>query len=747
MNEGIERTSVPEVEDQNIAKPKKSKYTPALARAQKAYHQRKRAANWDCAEAMNEKDASEFVAELAQSKSNNVIDQCIRFGAQTAHDLGLTANQMYWSLGAARIRECQQADENISFTEIENGSARRSEVLSRRELYALFSFATAGRKILGTELSFQVWLDMRDRGRKDLFWLACDVLKIPLVEEVHREITENFYPKLDADGLYPPDYSLTAVHAAIRKQTDQREYLLLDPRGYMKTALASAFVVQFLLNFPDARVWDTSGTDDLALGFLRLVKIVLAKQTGADSSTFNLLYPEYTMHGINTESPNPITLPCRKHPQKDFSLWTAGVISASSGAHADLWLQDDVVQEEGSEVTREKLRNKLANLGNVPDSHALRIGLGTRYHEQDAYSYRLALLDDDPNAIKYLCRGVWTVKTGFGHVAIENLTLDQVDLLWPNQSGNPQRTFADLKRKLKLNKNDFMHQQMNSPLAEDDSDNRITFDPDILTAHIKPLQDFPKQGEDFMAVDVAYSQNAQRADFSVIVVGRIAPNPDTKRLSLYVLYVDAKRRRQSELAADMASAAQSFNPKLILLEKLTMHELLISTAQSQAAMKGYSLPIVYQAKIAIQKDAKFRRIKNLEILLNEDRLFISEGCGMLPLLQDQFCRYDGRPSSNKKHDDIPDAISLLAQHALPIDSQSDKDKEMMEAANESAQAAQGRAAMYSRIFGTNSVVQRPTTTVPEPINRGEFNIPGLRRPPLTPSPSNQIGFGSLRKTA
>ena len=118
-------------------------------------------------------------------KNVNVINQCVANGIERARELNITLALPYWQEGFGT---------QLSIDEI----GGRSEVLSVRELYALWHFTASGLRILGIDVDFQGWLQLRDRARKDLYWLACTALKIPLVEEVHRPITEDFYPHLNA---------------------------------------------------------------------------------------------------------------------------------------------------------------------------------------------------------------------------------------------------------------------------------------------------------------------------------------------------------------------------------------------------------------------------------------------------------------------------------------------------------------------------------------------------------------------
>ena len=694
---------------------------------------------------LDKEEAFEVIAEFAETKSQNVIEQCYAYGVQTASESGLTQNEFYWLNGAERMK---LAIAGKPLPELPSGWGDRSECQSMRELYALYAFTVPGNEFLGETLTFESWLDRRDHARKDLWWHATKVLGIPLVEEVHRVICDDVYPKLNADGAFPQGFTLSDEHDAIGRQSETTEVHIEDPRGFMKTASLTAFANQFGLTFPDCRIFDVSGTDDLALGFSRIMKGYFLKQTGQPTSPLLLLFPEYSLWDINVDSPAPFNFPCRRFYQKDFSLWTAGIESAASGGHCDLWCRDDVVQAPGTETSRENLRNRLANLANVPDEgRSITITTGTRYHEEDAYNDIINYAKEVPGAVSLFCRGVWTTKPQFRHVPIEEQTLDMVTLTWPTQVGTPEKTFAAYKKKLTLNKNDFLHQQMNSPSGEDE-DEIPQFDPDIFNAHIIPLEKFPKIGEAFTAVDVAYSVNPKIADYSVIVCGRVTMNNEpTPRLTLYVFYIDAKRRTQTQLGLDIATALSLFPSKLLAIEQLSKHELLVDLVRTHAQRMGFVMPGVYQVPFTNKKETKTRRISNLSLLMNENRFWIAKECGNLPLVTNQFLKWAGTRSGHSRKDDIPDACGMLAELAVPVDAQSEKSKQEMDKSLKEAEQKVLRDAMNAHIFGTAPVVlNRPTE--PEPEQRGVFGIPGLRSGPgaVSPAPASPVlNWGQIHR--
>jgi hypothetical protein len=635
----------------------------------------------------------------------NVIAQCIATGRDRAFVLGVAPSVTYWQEGSD--------DPHIS-----DELGGRSEILTFKELRALYQFTAAGLKVLGAEISFEQWLDLRDKARKDLWWLATEVLRIPLLP-FHLDLCERFYPRLNADGMFDKNYSIAQMQAAISQQVPVNTFLLHDPRGFRKTAQTSAFVLQFMLNFTDCRVFDISGTDDLAAGFLRIMKGYLGHEDGAEMSTLQLLFPEYTLRGQDATSESAITLPCRRFFQKDFSFETFGVMAAASGRHCDLFVGDDIVQDTSatSETIREKLLHKADTLSsNVPDSHAIRLWLGTRYHAEDYYSGMINIWEQDPTSMVYFTFSSFVPKEEFKDVPITELindpTPDRVELRWPDKAGNPTKTWKELRNKARKNLADFMFQQMNMAPTFDDPDAKLAFDLDKLTNLFVDPKMFPQDGDEYLTVDIAWEQT-QRADYSVLVAGRLGKALSSSDLqSVYFDEIDARRRRSSELSLAIVEMSMRHNFKSVIVEKIGGAEAVMDEARRLAAVRGFQLPFIWMAPVILTTKAKWRRIKTLETEMTNSRIWFSNKIDptQIALTLDQFTKYTGKRSGTR-HDDIPDTIALFWQHVVPKEEKDGRSQQERNAAIEQAEAAEAMRRQYGQIFGgPNSMygVSQPT---------------------------------------
>jgi hypothetical protein len=637
----------------------------------------------------------------------------------------------------------------------EVGERYKSEVLSYKDLRDLFLavknesedlseyklkktkkvVVNPSRTVLfGKKQNFQEWLDLRDRARKDLFWLATAVLGKFFTEFTHREMFNQFVQK-NFDGCFPKDYTLQHVHRAIDKQVrvdengeETKDMLLLFPRGFHKSTADGVDCVQWLLNVPDIRILILTGEFKLAAAFMKEIKEYFNLPVSADPKPIHLLFPEYVLTGLDGSSMQPMECPARKHSQKEASLWVNSIDANLSGWHCDLKKGDDVVTDNNcnSPDAREKLKEKFDGTDNLLDEWGFSDNIGTRYWTDDWYSKRVRPDDlEDLVPIKYFCKACWTVKPEYQEVPLKQLEEHMVILTFPEKA-----TFKSLRKKLLKNERQFRNQQLNEPTdSSEDSGFKIAFTEDALRAHLYPLTAAPKIGDIFLAWDWAPS-SGKYSDYSCGVVARVVIEPQPNLADgtpvpaiskLVILDIIFDKWKPSELAFQIIMLNKKWNPKQAIIEKSNGAELLQMELQRQALRYATTLNI-YWKPLDIKADAKRNRIKGLETLLNTDRLWFVAGSWTDEMMR-QLLRYTGERKNRGRKDDIPDAMSFLP-FFLPSTIQNEETKLMMEA--QEKLAAQKRS--YERIFGGQQMTRTELVDVPQiPTDpRSKFGIPGLR---------------------
>src|SRR5271157_2352081 len=531
-------------------------------------------------------------------------------------------------------------------------------------------------------VGFWRWLDLRDRARKDLFWEG-RLLGKGWYRSVHQITCDQFVPKnfggawLNPDGsadttrpkvepMYFEGYTIDDFHGFVdaQHQWRQQEMMLLDSRGFYKSTINGLDAVQWLLNCPDIRIFIITGEYKLAVSFATEIKSYFYLAEGQEPSAFHLLFPEYVLYGVDGTSKEPLLSPARIHHQKEDSLWVNSIVANLSGWHCDIKKGDDIVTDENSntEEAREKLKIKYDGTDDtLKPFEGFMDHIGTRYFTDDWYGTRLA-----PNAetgevapLKYRCRGCWVVKPEYAEVSLVKLTEDMVTLTFPQVA-----TFKKLHNTLlKKGERYFKNQQLNEPTdAAEDSGFRISFTEADMRAHMYQRETAPRNCDVYVVWDWALSDK-KTSDYSAGVVARIYKN-ETGQEAVVILEIVYGKWKHSELAYQIISLSKRYGPKLTMIEESNGSDFLKAEIQRVSQRERY-VPYIYWKQPSRQDNAKRNRIKSLEILLAENRLYFVLGSWIDETLK-QFTCYTGEKKNKGRKDDITDAASYLLYCLSPV---------------------------------------------------------------------------------
>lgn len=519
----------------------------------------------------------------------------------------------------------------------------RSECRTGKELRGLWE------RFSGThKLTYDEWILERDKCRKDLFYLGRDILGKDWLEAPHRLFCSYFVQK-NFDGTYHEDYLLADVHAAIDRQQREKEMLLLAPRGSYKSTVDGVDCVQWLLNCPDMRILIITGEFTLGQAFLYEIKQYFTMRKGQTPTKFHRLFPEYIIDEKAGNSDQPLKTPARKIvSQKEPSLWVNSITANLSGWHCDLMKGDDVVTDENSSspTQRETINRKFRNARNLVDQWGFKDNIGTPYIEGDWYDERLRTMKTGATLL-YGNYPAWTVKEGFENVPLRQIHEDMVTLLFPQKL-----SFVACRLSLMEDEELFRRQQLCQVGAANDS---TTFTSDSLRSHlIMPNVNVP--GDCYITWDWATS-TARTADFSAGAICRVDEN---RKVTL--TNMEYGRWKPSELAFHIVSTAMQYKPRLILIEKMSGSELLQMEVARVARQCEVALNIWWREPDTTP-DAKSRRIRGLQTLLNTDKLWFVSGPWNDELFH-QLERYTGERNNRGRKDDLPDALSMI-QFFLP----------------------------------------------------------------------------------
>lgn len=535
-------------------------------------------------------------------------------------------------------------------------------------------------------VSFRRWLDLRDKARKNLFWLCRLLTKTPF-HSVHQYVCDQ-YIKKNFDGLWFPGYDLEDFKEAFRAQLKYRlatyppesaaettnELLLLEQRGGYKSTIDGADCVQWLINAPDMRIMVLTAFRQLAKKRAKEIKAYFFLPERGNPSSFHLLFPEFITRGVMGRSDGPLESPARVNANffKEDSMWFTSMESSATGDHCDVLKADDIVDPDNSadEEMREELKNDFdSRKTDQLDGWGFLDITGTRYFTDDMYGERFKVNPESKRCspFRYSCRGAFTM-TPEDYI-LYSLPPNDPARLTIRQALEEERgilTFPAKNNWAKLRnlydekgERGFKNQQMNEATDKSELADYVNhFDHDVLIAHTYPKESVPPFLKIFILWDLAYSQSST-SDFSVGVVVGIGEAKDNLQ-QVVVLDAVYGKWKSSELATQMALFSKKWpESQGCLIEKINGVEWLMSEVKNAAAYYG-----IFDMKIALveidnSRSAKRNRIRNLEILLFDNRLhFVSSALWNDECFK-QFTIFTGEPSTRTRKDDFPDAISFV----------------------------------------------------------------------------------------
>jgi phage terminase large subunit-like protein len=562
-------------------------------------------------------------------------------------------------------------------------------------------------------VSFQRWLDLRDKARKDLLWLG-RLLGKGLFHSVHQYVCDQFVKK-QFDGVYFKDYTLDDLHEAIAKQprfandgvTSTREAIILESRGAYKSTISNIDAVQWLINCPDIRVMIVTAFRHLAKKSAREIKRYFYLPLKAEPSAFQMLFPEYVLTGVDGRSEGPMQCPARQLNQKEDSLWVTSMESSSTGDHCDVLKGDDIVDPKNSadKEMREALKFAFDSIdADIRDPWGVTDITGTRYYTDDWYGTRQLPNPESGRTapLRYSCRGCWKLspeveadyKSGKIKV-IDILNQELGELIFPYKLN--WRKLRDIYDK--KHERGFKNQQLNEATDEESEDKYINqFNLDVLRAHSYPRASAPPDMEIIQCWDIAYTER-RSSDFSVGATVGIYQRPD-KQLGLVVLEVLADKWRSSDLARQMLAYYERHRPTKVYIEDANGVGFLMGNIKNLAQIHGSDIQSVIRIRpVSVKSNAKCSRVKDLEFLLGHDRLWFVNGAWIDETFK-QLTQYTGGKSTAYRKDDIPDALSFATEHLPPTALMHNPDPKEVEKEHEKLMVKANKAAMYNRMFGT-----------------------------------------------
>jgi predicted ATP-grasp superfamily ATP-dependent carboligase len=609
------------------------------------------------------KDALEVLAQRIQNA--HVRETVYELGKVAAEHHHIPMNEFYWKNGLQCILASRQTE--TLFTpqpkqEVPN------EVCYYDDIYALYDYGMSWRE----PITFQEFLALRYMCKTDVFQLGLtlgkDFREFP--EGPHgawRDFFVRFNPTLR------PGYTQEDMKQWLDQQSPIKDRLLLASRNSYKSSFDVVWLITAVLSCPDIRLLIVSETKDLSKGFIRGFRQYFEVLDKRQPTRFQQLFPEHTIvpddgSVLNFESP------MRTLGLIQYTAASTSMDSTVAGQRADIIVYDDPISDKntGNEEQRQKGVDIFDSTQKLREVGGFTQLIGTPWSVEDLYATLIRRTHADevtPESEKMQIRidPAWTVKPEVKakRIPLHQLKEQDVELLFPSRL-----SWKFLQKELRANEIFFRSQNLCEFVSEDDQI-KVTFVEDDLRRRLKPADFFDRAPRNVtvLAVDPAFSV-ARYADFSALAVIRIHQYED--RMIAFVIDVHLERLKQSELGTKIVETISRFQCDRVVVEKspntnqdLAMH------IQYAAMNRQVALPYIYwkspqQGGIAgASMKAKTARIKGLEVLLAENRLYFQYG-SWNEVVFNQFVKFDGvSRSSNTRKDDAPDAIALGCEIYMP----------------------------------------------------------------------------------
>lgn len=177
---------------------------------------------------------------------------------------------------------------------------------------------------------------------------------------------------------------------------NQRDLLLLSPRGSRKTSLATiGFTILRIINDPDIRINIANEKQDNAMKFLKEIR-----DHFSSNQKFIDVYGDWTSkkHKWTEEQ---LTVAQRTKVLKEPTVSISSPETSIVSQHVDLIIFDDVVSrantQNGDQIN--KVIQFYKDMRSILDPKGKRIIIGTRWASNDLYAHLIKQMDSDSDSI------------------------------------------------------------------------------------------------------------------------------------------------------------------------------------------------------------------------------------------------------------------------------------------------------------------------------------------------------------
>ena len=491
---------------------------------------------------------------------------------------------------------------------------------------------------------------LRFYSRVNGLFLAREVLNKDFTFAAHQELF-NFFVQKD------PFRTLEDLDPIFKSR------LCLMPRGAYKSSSNAIDVTQWVICYPNVRGMILTATLSLAKSFISEIKNFFVADNPEDPESFtpfqSLFAPEnFLIRDLGKES--EMICPARNsgdQRKKEPTLRAGSVGGSKTGTHLTLLILDDACDETNSETPElcAKIKRKIGMAQKLIDPGGYFASFATPYNPAD-FNNQLRTDGDD---VLRLIRPARVLKVfQDGSTAVQNgrspneLRMSDYSLLFSyDKNGRPKLTYKQLQKNQQEDPENFPSQYLldahgYKPIVfADEVVQRAIISTDQMPVQMKPLRKF-------ILCDLASTQEWY-SDFTCLSTVAI-----DEQERAYVVDLVRGKYGTRDVCYQIALANHTHKPLRIVIENARGADNLEDSIRRAAADMGdFNIPLEF-VPVDNKKDAKQTRIRRLQALLEERRLFFLSG---LEYLEDLISELKAFPAG--RHDDIIDSIAYIS-HVL-----------------------------------------------------------------------------------
>lgn len=484
--------------------------------------------------------------------------------------------------------------------------------------------------IIVSELSPLERLEVANRCKWDLFYLAREILDYSLMEEdVHDDLckyAESVYEVHPPHWKPPKDKDGSGLEDQFKY--GNRNLLLMMPRGTFKTSVITVgFSLQWILHDPNTRVLLDSETFGKSKAFLSEIKGHLEKNDNY-REVFKIIHGVMPNEGRKKEllwTDSKINLACRSKPRKEPTFFCSGADVSVNGMHFDIAICDDLHSEKNV-TTKDQIEQVITHwklIYSLLDPGCPIIVIGTRWDYNDLYQH---ILDNEREGYNIL------IRRAINHDG---------SLLFPSRL--TKKFLDDVKRK--QGSRIFSAQYLNEPV----DDETATF----KRSYIKTIEGNELEGRPinwYLAIDPSYE--GEYSDYAAFVVAGM----DYRR-EMYVRHILRQKMTYAEIIDNAFLLYNKFLPKTIILETIGAQKSIMFELGNQMRRRSSWLPL---QEVKSRNKSKEERIRGLAPLYEFGHIFHVKGCPQADELEYELVHFP-----RGKHDDVIDALATVLEFASP----------------------------------------------------------------------------------